>query len=432
MKITVGFVIIALAVFFSCQSNNPVLEEETIKIPDTQLPEDTTSTAPSGIRQDIPLTKNEQGIVQGNNAFAFQLLQTVARNGKEGENILVSPLSASLALAMLSNGAGGVTQGEIQAALGYGDGTRDDMNGYFRKMITAMRELDADVSFESANSIWIARGFPVLLPFKEVNQTYYEAEIRNEDFNKATLDLINAWCAEKTHGNIPEILKAIDPGSALYLLNALFFKGAWATPFDRELTKEVPFHNQDGATPNVPMMDYGLVANLIYSKEESFELTELPYGNGAFSMVFLLPQEGVSPASVIDNLSAPVWESCLSKSYLSRVKIRLPRFKVAYERALKDDLMALGMESMFNEHADFSLVSQIPLVVSSVLQKTTLEVNEEGAEASAATVIQMITTSDGGFSVDPVQTIKIDRPFIYLIKENSTGSIFFAGVIRNL
>ncbi|MDR3260269.1 MAG: serpin family protein [Tannerella sp.] len=412
---------------YACQSEGLAIKED---LPEQPSPTDDVASAKP--REDILLTKAEEAVLHGNNVFAFNLLKEVFENEGKESNIFISPLSATLALAMLNNGAVGVTQEQIQTALGYGGQTREDVNSYFRKMVNAMHELDEYVRFESANSIWISNLFPVLSPFKEVNQTYFEAEVRNVDYSDpATLGLINGWIAEKTHDLIPDFFSRLDPDTRMALINALYFKGSWTRPFDSENTKDAPFYNANGATQNVAMMDFGKEVRLNYLQEDAFELVELPYGNEAFCMTLLLPRKDVSLASIIENLNAAAWDDCLSKLHLNTVIVRLPRFKIEYTRPLNDDLKALGMTSMFMfGNADFSLISNESSVVSSVSQKTFIEVNEEGTEAAAVTGI-IVGTAFPDLPVQP-PVLEFNRPFVYFIKEKSTGSVFFAGVMRNL
>jgi serpin B len=402
--------------------NSETLTKETDKTAETAKP----VLKP---REDVLLSKAEKEVVAGNSVFAFNLLRQVAGETRN-ENVMLSPLSLSLALAMLNNGAGGTTQEEIQTALGYGKITRDEANGYFRKITDAMQELDTYVQFESANSIWIADGFPVLDGFKEVNRTYFDADVRGFDLSDpaGTGKRINGWCSEKTHGLIPDILNPTDD-CIMYLLNALYFKGDWTFPFDRSQTAKAPFYNPNGSTATLPTMRQ--TARLKYVATETFELVELPYGNSAFDMTLLLPAKNGSVASVLETLDADAWNSALSTPRQELVDIRLPRFKLEYERELIPDLKALGMTAMFNDAlADFSLISPVPLFVSLVKQKTALEVNEEGAEGAAATAVGMNMTSVG----EPSQpyVLAFNRPFICFIKEKSTGSIIFAGIIQNL
>ncbi|MDR2765225.1 MAG: serpin family protein [Tannerella sp.] len=416
---------VAGAFWVACNSGEAPLTDRTTEVPAEPEPTPAATLKP---REDIVLTRAEEAVVAGNNAFAFNLLRQVAGE-TQADNLLVSPLSLSLALAMLNNGANGQTQEEIQTALGYGDVTREEANGYFRKITDAMQELDTCVRFESANSIWIAKDFPVLDAFKEVNQTYFDADVLDFDLSDpaGTVKRINDWCSEKTHGLIPQLLDA-GGEAVMYLVNALYFKGSWTSPFDKSKTKEAPFHNLNGSTANLPTMQQ--IELLKYARTETFELVELPYGNEAFDMTLLLPATDVSAASVLETLDATAWNDVLEKRSWWEIDIRLPRFKVEYKRTLNKDLMTLGMTSMFGD-ADFSLISPFPLFVSKVLQKTALEVNEEGAEGAAATVIGMIG-ADLGVEPVPPPVVAFNRPFIYFIKEKSTGSILFAGIITNL
>ncbi|MDR1982033.1 MAG: serpin family protein [Tannerellaceae bacterium] len=406
---------------------------QTAGEPDPAFEEETPITEEEGIvaeGEPIVLTEAEQQIAQKNNLFAFDLLRTVYLNEKPGENILLSPLSASLALAMLNNGAAGKTHDEIQQTLGYGDLARDEMNGYFKKMVDGMKTVDPLVSFESANSIWIKNNFSILEAFKEINKNYFAAEVRNEDFSDpATVDLINGWCAEKTHDKIPDIIDGIPDGAIMYLINALYFKGIWTVQFDKEETADEPFSNLDGTTPLLPTMN--MAQTFQHFEGETFDLLELPYGNESFAMLILLPKEGVALSSVIDALDGETWEKSLSRMYGKNVELKLPRFKIEYEKILNKDLFAMGMESMFGG-ADFSLMRpEKDVCVSMVKQKTFAEVNEEGTEAAAVTAIEMVVTSVGGDS--PTLTpFYVNRPFLYFIKEKSTGTIFFTGVTKNL
>jgi serpin B len=381
----------------------------------------------------IVLTEVEQQIAQKNNLFAFDLLRTVYLNEEQENNILLSPLSASLALAMLNNGAAEKTHDEIQQTLGYGDISRDEMNGYFKKMIEAMKKVDPLVSFESANSIWIKKDFSILEAFKETNKNYFAAEVRNEDFSDpATVGLINGWCAEKTHDKILDIIDGIPDGAIMYLINALYFKGVWTVQFDKEATADEPFSNLDGATPLLPTMN--MTQTFPHFEGETFDILELPYGNESFAMLILLPKEGVALSSVIDALDGETWEKSLSRMPGKNVALKLPRFKIEYEKELNDDLFAMGMESMFDSKiADFSLMRpEKDVSVSMVKQKTFAEVNEEGTEAAAVTAIEMEVTSVIGGGSPTLTPFYVNRPFLYFIKEKSTGTIFFTGVTKNL
>jgi serpin B len=201
----------------------------------------------------------------------------------------------------------------------------------------------------------------------------------------------------------------------------------WSLPFNKELTRDATFTNEDGSVSSVPMMHRHLQFN--YFKGSGFELAEMPYGNEAFSMVFLLPAEGATVGSVTESLDASVWNDCLSQLQQRSMDISLPRMNLAYEITLNDALRDMGMTLIFDEtEADFSRINpDAPLVVSLVKQKTTLEINEEGSEASAATGIIM-----AGATGDIPPSLEFNRPFLFFIKEKSTGIILFAGYAKKL
>jgi serpin B len=407
----------------ACKSDDTGLKEEAPVTPPVENTPDEPSV-PVNPRKDIVLTEGEEAVVISNNTFAFNLLKEVFRNETEKQNIFLSPLSASLALAMANNGAAGITRAEIQSGLGYEGIDTSVVNSYFKTMVKEMTELDLTTTLESANSIWINDDFPIYKTFQKVNQENYEAEVRNLDFtNPNSLEVFNGWIAEKTHDRIPKMLNELS--GVTILANALWFNGIWTVPFDAELTKEATFYNEDGATSKVKMMDFGEEKTFNYTRTQDYEAVELPYGNEAFSMVLILPDKTKSVGEIVENLDASVF----SRLGGTKVTVRLPSFKMEYARALNDDLDSLGMKSMFNSKADFSLLSPASLFVSLVFQKTFLDVNEAGTEATAATVIIFDIVSPGeGTVATPI--LEFNRPFVFLIKERSTGSIIFAGVVR--
>jgi serpin B len=433
MMKTKMFVLMMFAVVYFTACSSDESTNETSETPDIPTNTETGSPIdPVKPRQDIVLTEMEQTIAAGNNAFAFELLRTATAGAAANDNLLLSPLSLTLALTMLDNGADGVTHEEIRTALGYGVASHDDVNGYFRKMVDALIEADNYVAFESANSIWIADHLPVYDNFKTVNREAFDAEALAFDpaDPESTRKRINEWCAEKTHNLIPRLLDNADPATVTYLINALYFKANWTSPFDRQFTADATFRNADGTTSNQPMMQQTLY-NLNYVSTEAFDAVELPYGNGSFGLTLLLPSEGWTVASVVDALDAAAWNNCRSQLHSTPVDIRLPRFKTEYTRKLNSDLKALGMTTMFSADASFPFISPSVLFVSLVLQKTFLSIDEEGSEAAAATAIKMQMSLDPDHPAQPL-VLEFSRPFVYFITERSTGSIIFAGITNSL
>ena len=427
------FLLIMMASLFACNSDS-----------DGVFPDPEGGEEPAYIpREDIALNTIEKQLAKKSNTFAFNLLKTVYANEKEHANILLSPLSATLAFSMLNNGAAGTTQNEIQQTLGYVDASRGDINTFAQKMVNAMQSLDPRGKFESANSIWIQNGFPVFNDFKQINQKFYEAEIQNVDFSKpATLTTINKWCSDKTHGKIPEILEEINSLTCLMLINALYFKGYWTTPFSKDLTTDKLFRASNGVEQKVPtMMKKEIKAG--YTKFENCSALELPFGNGAFSLVVVLPDEETTLSTVIEQMDEAWWNKVVDfngfayeaflQGHTYLVNLEIPRFKIDYVRTLNTDLMSMGMKTPFDSKAaDFSLISNLPLWVGLVKQKTFAQMDEEGMEAAAVTVIGMMGAS-GPSKLEVVQVdFKVNRPFLYFIKEQSTGLVFFAGVMNEI
>ncbi len=376
-------------------------------------------------RVDIPLTKTEKDMVEQGHVFACGLYRLVHEGkAKPTDNVIISPLSASLAFAMLNNGAAGETGAEIKRVLGFESFSTDELNGYYRKMLEAAVTLDPQVTLESANSIWIQNSFPVKAPFVDVNKQYFNAEVRNVNFGDAkTLGLINNWVSDKTHGMIKDMLTQLP--SVMSLINAMYFEADWKTPFEAKNTKNKPFTNVDGSVSSVPMMHQTVETR--YVETGQFEAAVFPYGNEAFSMTVLLPKEGVTLASVANDLSAETigqlrWEN-------AAVITEFPRFTTEFSMGMIPYLQKLGMQLPFSSQADFSLISDVPTFVNMVDQKAHISVDEKGTKAAVATHVGMDLMAPG-----PSQSrnFRINRPFLYMIREYSSGTIYFMGEVNKL
>lgn len=399
---------IAFMLLLSCQSDDP-----------TPTPND---------RKDILLTRSELEMTALGNVFAFDFFKTVIAN-EEKENVFVSPLSASLALSMTANGGDGSTLEEMKTTLGFKDYSLEEMNGYYKKLLNGLLTVDNTTTLGIANSIWIKEGFAVKQPFVDVNKDMYDAEVRSLDFNSPqAVNTINGWCSDKTNKHITNILQFIDSDARMFLINALYFKGVWANKFDKSSTVSEDFTSISGQKSKVDMMHQE--CSIPYTSEVGLQVAELPYGNEAFSMVVLLPDDGQDMNNLMSQLTPDNWEKWISRLSSCTVDIKLPKFRLGYSRELIEDLKMMGMKVPFEEgSANFSKMSDAELYIGLVKQDTFVEVNEEGTEAAAVTVV-------GGFetSVGPTQPIyfHVNRPFIYVIKEKSTGAILFMGKMGSL
>jgi serpin B len=286
------------------------------------------------------------------------------------------------------------------------------------------------VVFEIANAIFYADGFSVKPDFLSTHQNIYDAEVEALNFNnEASVAIINGWVAEKTKDKIEKIIDQLNPLDRMVLLNAIYFYGTWTNEFDKEGTHNLSFHKNDGTTLEVPMMTK--LEKLPYKENTLFKAIKMPYGNGQYNMVILLPVSGNNSQDIIDVLTAANWKSWMGTFEMTdRVQITMPRFKYAFETQLKDVLKIMGMQKAFMpSDADFSGISDEDLYISEAIHKSYIDVNETGTEAAAVTGLVFTTTSVG--DEPPTVPFYVDRPFVYAITENDTDAILFIGEVNH-
>ncbi|HEX2094096.1 MAG TPA: serpin family protein [Longimicrobiaceae bacterium] len=369
------------------------------------------------------LSAAERGLIEGSNRFAFGLLREVDR-ADTASNIFISPLSASMALGMTTNGARGATLEEMRATLGFERISLNEMNASYRSLINLLRGLDPGVEMLIGNSIWARRDFPVEPAFLQTGRSYFDAEVATLDFaDPGAAATINNWVSRSTRGRIKTIVGERIPGNVvMYLINAIYFKGSWTQQFDPRRTRDAPFTGADGSRRTVKMMHRrGSVRHL---STPLFEAVDLPYGRGAFSMTVLLPARGTDLDALVARLDAGEWQRWMGQFAEREVEVALPRFRIEYEKQLDAALQALGMRRAFRAgEADFTGLSPLGhgLWVSEVKQKTYVDVNEQGTEAVAVTSVTVVESLPPSFVVD--------RPFLVVIRERFSGSILFIGKI---
>lgn len=375
-----------------------------------------------------PLSQAESRLIDAGNQFSFDLFRQATRNLPVDSNAFLSPVSASMALGMALNGAGGETFDAMRQALGFGDLPLEQINQGYKSLIELLTGLDRSTEMVAANSVWLAQGFPMEAGFREAARTWFGAEAEELDFSSPTaLSRINGWVAEATRNRIPKLLDQIRPEEVAFLVNALYFKGRWRVAFDPKQTQPSPFHAADGSTASVSMMH--LKDGVRYARTQNYEAAELLYGNGAFAMVIVLPAAGQTVAELVAAMDAATWSDLTGRLAESEVELRLPRFKFELTRELKDDLSELGMGIAFDPNrADFYGIADVRpdrLYLTRVLQKTFVEVNEEGTEAAAATAVGVGVTS-----MPP--TMEVNRPFLFAIRERLSGAVVFMGQVNVL
>jgi len=378
---------------------------------------------------EIELTLKQREVVTSANRFAFDLFKPVVAGEEQGTNIMISPFSITSALSMTLNGAAGETFDAVKASLRYDAMSLDEVNDTYRKLVSEMVPVDERVVMEIANSVWVENQFPVKDEFIEALKKWYLAEARNFSVSDpGSVNIINGWIEEKTHDRIQKMISRLDPDLAMLLINAVYFNGKWKHQFDPELTTDRPFYISSGDPVNVPMMYQK--EKFAVSSTDRVTLAELPYGQGNYSMVVALPDEGITPAEILSGLDAGKWEEWMQGLSYGQTEVRLymPKFKYEYKRRLNDDLISLGMGPAFDPGtADFSKISDVEVFISFVLHQTFIENKEEGTEAAAATVVGFTRTS---LPPEP-QVIDLNRPFLYFIRETTTGTIVFMGLVAD-
>lgn len=378
---------------------------------------------------EIELTLKQKEVVASANSFAFDLFSPVVAGEEPGTNIMISPFSITSALSMTLNGAAGGTFDAVKSALRYGGKSLEEINDTYRRLVTVMVPVDERVVMEIANSVWAENNFPVKKEFTDALREWYLAEARNFDVSDPrSVNIINGWIEEKTHDRIQKMLSSLDRDLVMLLINAVYFTGKWKHQFDAKLTDERPFYTSPGNPVNVPVMYQK--QKFAVARPEGVTLVELPYGQGNYTMVVALPEVGTSPAEIVTGLDAVRWEEWMEGlSYgQTEVELYMPKFKYEYKRKLNDDLISLGMGPAFVPGtADFSRISDVEVFISFVLHQTFIENKEEGTEAAAATVIGFTRTS---LPPEP-EVIDIDRPFLYFIRETTTGTIVFMGLVAD-
>ena len=382
-------------------------------------------------REDIILTKTQQAVLDKGNGFAIDLFREMcAENGYE--NLFISPLSATLALSAVTNGAAGQTMEDMKAALGFGSFNLEDMNVFYKTLIPALKDVDNTVKLQIANAAWIKQGFAVETPFINALTNYYDASVRELDFSSpSAVEAINQWCADNTNNLIKEIINEIDPNARMFYTNALYYKGQWTNKFKKEDNYKGPFTCYDKTLAEATYMRQ--TSGLNCYKAQDVAIAEFPYGNEAFSMVVVLPDEGVSVFDVASRLTLDEWNGWLSALSKREVEVQFPKFKVEYdtEDKLFPVLSRMGMGVAFDpDRADFSNISKLEdLYIALIKQKAYVEVDEQGTEAAAVTIIGFNITSAG-----PGNTFAfhMNRPFLYFIREKSTGAILFSGLMSKM
>ena len=368
------------------------------------------------VRKDITLTEEEKQLVESNNDFAFRLFQ----KARGDESSIMSPLSITYALGMMNNGAAGQTQQEINDVLGFGQAGAEGINNFCRKLLTEAPVLDEETKAEIANTIYVnsGKGYELQQGFVDKANEYYDAQPEARNFyDGETWQVINQWANDHTNGMIPKVFnteESFNEDAASYLLNAIYFKGAWANKFDKTFTRDEAFNGGE----TVPMMHQE--ENFVYSENDLYQAVRLPYGNGAYEMTVFLPREGKTIGDVVSKMNGKNWRDKYANSSL--VDLKLPRLKTETSLRLVNIMSELGMPTAFTPEAEFPYFGNRDVFIGNMFQKAAIDLDEEGTEAAAVTIIEVAENA-----IPDEIVFHANRPFFYIISEQSTGAIFFMG-----
>jgi len=402
--------LLALALLTTCSSISKRQDGPVV----AALPAD----APSGVQQaQANGTPVDPAVVAAHNGTGLALFAEVRQGAPEANHVL-SPLSLGLCLGMIYDGSSGSTRAGMAQAMHLGTLTPAQLDRGQAALMASLYTADPKVTFLIANSVWARTD--VLPSFLDGVRTWYGARTGTLEGAPAT---VNAWVSDRTQGKIPTLLDpALDcSGLDAILVNAIYFKGLWSTPFQASLTVPAPFTRADGTRVTVPMMNQEAPGS--YGETSRMTLARLPYGNGRYGMVFVQPKDGVSLADVAASLDAASWKVLTQSLASARLTISLPRFTCTWAAQLRSPLTRMGMGLAFDPaRADFSAMASKPLYLDFVIQKTTVAVDESGTTASAATGGGLAPTS-----LPLPRTVILDRPFLYAVQDASTGELLFFG-----
>ena len=369
----------------------------------------------------MELTRGEQELVNQSNAFAFNLFRK-AQDGVKSQ--ILSPISITYALGMLNNGAAGETLAQINKVLGYEKTGADSINAFCYKMLNMAPALDPLTKVMIANNIYVNQIYTLNPDFVQKANVFYNAEPETRDFKDGkTLDVINQWASDHTEQMIQKVLDKdeFDPDAVSYLLNAIYFKGAWTMKFDKKETVDEEFIHA-GATKEMiyrPMMHQ--TAEFDYAETNGYQALRLPYGNGSYAMTVLLPKKETNALPKVPTVEE--WGKLNQLMSGQTVDVKLPRFETDTDIDLKPIMIALGMPDAFDDRkADFPSFCNVPVYIELMKQVAKIRLDEEGTEASAVTVIGVNEKSMPNYP-----TFYANHPFLYVISERQTGAVFFIG-----
>jgi serine protease inhibitor len=359
-----------------------------------------------------------QKLLQANNAFSIKVLQQT-QLANDSANVVVAPISLSVGLSIMANGAEGTTRDAMINALEMQGLSLADVNQTYKALIDELSQQDPAVEISVMNSVWMRNGLNVKTVFEQINQLYYQIGLQQLDFNSPdAIQIINNWVSNATGGNIQQIIDQLADGQGMYLINSLWFNARFKQAFDSTLTTQQPFYVTYGQTIPVTMMSGRGMQYGFYGDNE-VNIADLPYENGAFSLTVLMPSDGRTLNQLIASLSLPRWDAWMNGlRYDASPNLFLPKFNVEYSSYLKPLFTSMGMGVAFEDNADFSNFCDVALSIADLKHKTALAITEQG-------------TMQPNNSFVASNTLSINKPFIVAVRHKTTGRVLLIGKVMN-
>jgi serpin B len=369
-----------------------------------------------------------ESIAQANTALSFDLLKKLSEK-TPNKNVFISPLSIGMALGLTFNGARGSTRAAMSRVLHLPAASQEALNKAYGNLMNSFANPNASVHVEIANALYTNRNVDFESAFVKDARTSFQSEVASVDFSSPnTVQQINGWVNQKTHGKIPNIIDKLNGSEASIILNAAYFKGNWQSQFEKAGTTDDDFHMADGSKKKLPFMHQRHFYE--YLKTPDFQAVVLPYIDSKYSACIFLPGSNSSLIQLQKALSLSNWNNWSKEFESKQGDLALPRFKLNYNTSLSDSMKALGMNVAFDkDQADFSGMhkGKPALFIGDIKHKTYLKVDEQGTEAAAATAVQMM----GAGMMIPKETFKmvVDHPFLFAIRDNDSNSLLFVGLV---
>ena len=375
--------------------------------------------------KDLKLSAAELQEASADNTFSLDLFRSVAAQSNNTGNLFISPLSVSMALGMTTNGANGATLDSMRTVLHFKGFSQDQVNTYYNDLLTQLPQLDPNTTLKIANSVWYRNTFSVLPSFLQTESKSYNAQVQGLDFTSpSSVTTINDWVSQQTNGKIPKIVSQISNDDIMFLINAVYFKSTWANKFDPANTTNMDFTRADNSKVRAPFMQGTINCN-IYRGDDA-TLLELPYSGSKYSMMIVLPPAGKSVNDLMAKLDSANWQNWTSHLSADKTEVNMPKFQFSFGIEMKSNLSAMGMGIAFSDAADFTNINpEGGLQITSVQHKAYVAVDETGTTAAAATSVTI------GISAAPISPVKIDHPFIFMIREMKSGLVLFTGIVND-